>query len=65
MTMRTQYEIDPNGSFRIFGIGTIVRVPTGEHGEVVKIGRKKLTVELATMRRPCRSYYSHELVILK
>lgn len=52
-------------TIRIFGIGTIVRVPTGEHGEVVKIGRKKLTVELATMRRPRRAYYSHELMIMK
>ena len=36
-------EIDPNGSFRIFKIGTKVKImDTGEFGIVTKIGRHKL-----------------------
>ena len=59
-------EIDPNGSFRIFGIGTEVQIlKTGEYGIVTKIGRRKLTVEIARLKHPCRSFFPYELEILQ
>lgn len=59
-------EIDPNGSFRIFGIGTKVQIlKTGEYGIVTKIGRRKLTVEIARLKQPCRSFFPYELEILQ
>ena len=59
-------EIDPNGSFRIFGIGTKVEIlQTGEIGTVTKIGRRKLTVEIARLKQPCRAFFPYELEIIK
>lgn len=57
-------EIDPNGSFRIFGIGTKVEIlQTGEIGTVTKIGRRTLTVKIAGQRP--RAFYPYELEILQ
>jgi hypothetical protein len=57
-------EIDPNGSFRIFGIGTKVEIlKTGEIGIVTKIGRRTLTVKVAGVRRFTRAFYPYELEI--
>jgi hypothetical protein len=59
-------EEDPNGRVRIFGIGTKVRVPTGQIGTVTKIGRSKLGVTLPTLRgSPTRSYEARLLDIVK
>lgn len=58
-------EENPNGSMRIFGIGTKVRVPTGQIGHVVSIGRSTLKVKLPTLQKaPVRSYQSHLLEIV-
>jgi hypothetical protein len=56
------HEEDPNGSMRIFGIGTLVQVPTGETGKVVGIGRSTLKVKVPN--RPVKSYPSHMLEIV-
>jgi hypothetical protein len=51
-------DIDPNGGFRIFKIGTKVRMPEGEIGEVVKIGRgSRLTIK--PEGKTLRSIQSH------
>lgn len=57
-------EPDPNGEFRIFGIGTRVRVPTGQIGTVTKINRATLTVKLPTTKAT-KSYQPHLLEIVK
>jgi len=57
-----EHEENPNGGMRIFGIGTKVRVPTGETGEVVSIGRSTLKVKVP--KRPAKSYQSHLLDII-
>ena len=56
-------EPDPNGQMRIFGIGTKVRVPTGQIGTVTKINRATLTVRLPTIKST-RSYQPHLLEIV-
>jgi hypothetical protein len=57
MTDFFEPEENPNGGYRIFGIGTKVKVPTGQIGTVTKIGRKKLGVNLPTLQgSPTRSY---------
>ena len=59
-------EENPNGKMRIFGIGTRVRVPTGQIGHVVGIGRRTLKVKLPTLQRsPTRSYQSRLLEIVE
>lgn len=58
------FEIDPNGQSRIFGIGTRVRVPTGQIGTVVKINRATLTVRLPSIKAT-RSYQPHLLEIIQ
>jgi len=55
-------EENPNGSMRIFGIGTKVRVPSGETGEVISIGRSTLKVKVP--KRPAKSYQTHLLDIV-
>lgn len=57
-------EPDPNGKFRIFGIGTKVRVLTGQTGTVVQIHRKKLTVHVPAFGG-WRNYYPHQLEIIQ
>ena len=57
-------EIDPNGSFRIFSIGTKVEIlNTGEIGHVIKIGRRTMTVKIAGQRP--RAFHPYELEIIR
>ena len=58
-------EENPNGGYRIFKIGTRVRVPTGQIGHVVKIGRYRLGVRLRTLQgNPTRMYEAQLLDII-
>lgn len=59
------YEENPYGDLRIFGIGTKVKVPTGQIGTITKIGRKKLSVKLPSLqKKPTRSYEPYLLDIV-
>jgi dsDNA-specific endonuclease/ATPase MutS2 len=60
----SERDIDPNGGFRIFKLGTKVRVPTGQIGKIVKINRSSLTVKLPKIRS-IRSYRTCYLDIVE
>lgn len=53
----SERDIDPNGGFRIFKIGTKVRTHTGDIGKIVKINRSSLTVKTHSTVRSYQTCY--------
>ena len=58
-----EYEENPRGNLRIFGIGTKVEIlQTGEIGFITKIGRRTMTVKTG---KRSKAFYAYELDIIK
>jgi hypothetical protein len=57
-------EENPNGRYRIFGIGTVVKTPHGTVGQVIAIFRKRLRIKILATG-DLRFYHPVDLEIIK